>query len=431
MTNTTLQVKVDQLAIGGLSIGEVISDDSPLKGIKAFVSGGVPGDIALVKIKKQKKSFIEGIATDILAPSPQRRISPCRFSKECGGCDLIGIEESAQTELKHQLLTSSLKAGSVGGHRWSSDELRKIKPIVTGPFLSYRNRVTLHVDDVGQMGFYQRGSRQIVPINECVVVVAELNQLIKELKPICYEIRGIGFKVHLYKGRSNVQVTFNFSHPLSKDLRYKITKSLSALDQPWRVQEQKEVTAAGGSKRTFEQSSAGLFFQVNDDINTKIIEYLRQIATETSIKSLWDLYSGAGNFGLALLDQIEELTMVEADRELTKLADQELKTSAYQKEAAVINSSVEKFLKSKKQKKLPHLIIADPPRAGLSKLVHLLPKAKNLILINCHLPSFFRDSSLLKADGWELKEVLPFDMFPQTSYLETVSWWHCSAHNPF
>ena len=69
-------------------------------------------------------------------------------------------------------------------------------------------------------------------------------------------------------------------------------------------------------------------------------------------------------------------------------------------------------------------VVVDPPRSGLSKHVikGILDKRyKRVIYISCASAAFSRDLKILRENGYRLEALKLFDLFPQTSHLETIS----------
>ena len=69
------------------------------------------------------------------------------------------------------------------------------------------------------------------------------------------------------------------------------------------------------------------------------------------------------------------------------------------------------------------LVVVDPPRSGLSKkaLNNILEINPNrIVYVSCDPATLSRDINLLKED-YEVKEITPVDMFPNTYHVETVS----------
>jgi 23S rRNA (uracil1939-C5)-methyltransferase len=74
----------------------------------------------------------------------------------------------------------------------------------------------------------------------------------------------------------------------------------------------------------------------------------------------------------------------------------------------------------------PDLVVADPPRSGLGKdVINALHRLGflRLVYVSCNVGTLARDARYLRELGYKLVEVSPFDLFPQTYHIETVSTW--------
>jgi 23S rRNA (uracil1939-C5)-methyltransferase len=70
------------------------------------------------------------------------------------------------------------------------------------------------------------------------------------------------------------------------------------------------------------------------------------------------------------------------------------------------------------------IAIVDPPRAGLDKnALDALIKLKPAVLayVSCDPATLARDAARLISGGYRLKQVTPFDLFPQTYHIESIS----------
>ena len=66
----------------------------------------------------------------------------------------------------------------------------------------------------------------------------------------------------------------------------------------------------------------------------------------------------------------------------------------------------------------------DPPRKGCAKSfldTVITMKIPKIVYISCNVATLARDLNVLQAAGYDIKEVTPFDMFPQTSHIEVVA----------
>ena len=69
-----------------------------------------------------------------------------------------------------------------------------------------------------------------------------------------------------------------------------------------------------------------------------------------------------------------------------------------------------------------NVIFVDPPRSGLDrKLISIIKKInpEKIVYISCNPVTLARDLSYL-TDLYEVKDVTPVDMFPNTSHVECV-----------
>jgi 23S rRNA (uracil1939-C5)-methyltransferase len=74
----------------------------------------------------------------------------------------------------------------------------------------------------------------------------------------------------------------------------------------------------------------------------------------------------------------------------------------------------------------PDVILVDPPREGINRrALNLLLKsqASLLVYVSCDPATLARDARQLIAGGYRLTQITPFDLFPQTFHLETISFW--------
>ena len=69
------------------------------------------------------------------------------------------------------------------------------------------------------------------------------------------------------------------------------------------------------------------------------------------------------------------------------------------------------------------MLVADPPRAGLSPAVRagiLRLPPRHLLMVSCDPPTLARDLSALKS-RYTVERLTLLDLFPQTHHVETVA----------
>ncbi|MFM7469632.1 MAG: class I SAM-dependent RNA methyltransferase [Vampirovibrionales bacterium] len=193
------------------------------------------------------------------------------------------------------------------------------------------------------------------------------------------------------------------------------------------------------------------FFQVHPQGLTHMLETLtrwyHQWQAMESFQSpshvLYDVYAGVGVFGrwwLEMQQATGNLTTthvvgVEANQQSAIMAKKnwQLPEGTSPASTHFIAMPIEKALPLiQKQKKLPtpHVMVLDPPRAGLGETVKtwLLNPPRSLqhvVLISCDTATLARDLKVLlqgEPSPWVIQAIQPIDMFPQTHHLEAMVW---------
>ena len=132
-----------------------------------------------------------------------------------------------------------------------------------------------------------------------------------------------------------------------------------------------------------------------------------------------DLYAGVGLFSLRLARQFERVTAVEGSASAEQ--DLEFNTQRAGVTIEAIRQQVESFLIQ--QEETPDFVLADPPRAGLGKvvvneLVRLKPE--RLTIVACDPSTLARDLIGLLGGGFRIERIALVDLFPHTYHMETV-----------
>jgi 23S rRNA (uracil1939-C5)-methyltransferase len=166
------------------------------------------------------------------------------------------------------------------------------------------------------------------------------------------------------------------------------------------------------------------FLQVNTEGAEKLYEVvLRQLAPAAGDRVL-DVYCGVGAISLLVARRVRMVLGVESDRESVHRA------IGNARQNGITNV---RFQRGDARRVLSRLLatnfradraLVNPPRAGLDprvveRLAALYPS--HLVYVSCHPPTLARDLGLLGERGYQLTEVTPVDLFPQTHHVEAVA----------
>ena len=141
--------------------------------------------------------------------------------------------------------------------------------------------------------------------------------------------------------------------------------------------------------------------------------------------TLLDVYCGVGLFSAFLAPRASRLIAVEISESacddyvvnLDEFEHVELYQDAAERVLPALNIKAD-------------VVLVDPPRAGLQPeaLDAMLAIQPEIIAyISCDPATLARDASRLIKGGYVLSRITPFDLFPQTHHIESVSFFTPSA----
>ncbi len=165
--------------------------------------------------------------------------------------------------------------------------------------------------------------------------------------------------------------------------------------------------------------SAPSFFQVNTAMAGKMVEHILANLPVSTSTTLLDVYCGVGLFSAFLAPKCGRVIGIESSpsacEDFAANLDEFENVELYE----ALAEEVIPYLDVK-----PDVVLVDPPRAGLEKqvvdgLLKLGPEA--IAYVSCDPSTLARDAARLISGGYRLKQVTPFDLFPQTFHIESIS----------
>ena len=353
---------IDSLANSGDGVGRV--DNKVI-----FVPLTCPGDRVRVELQTHKKSFARARLVEILSPSPQRVTPPCPYYEKCGGCNLQHIDYSTQIFWKRENLLNCLTKIA------KLEDLSCVQEIAPSPLpFHYRNRLQIHLNAEGPF-FLQRNSHNPVSIDRCLIAEESINEKLKEIP---WPKKGSTQKIELATGPDGVGV-YSVNSPGFSELGFR---------------------------------------QVNSDQNERLIKKTLTFLAEEKVSTVLDLYCGQGNWAKAIHQAWPHISCLGVDNNPTNIS----KAKAFTTEnLEFVLAQAEDFLSQQEERF--DLMILDPPRKGcdpaLFQALEAAKKPRLILYISCHPATLARDLFSLKELNYRVQEILPVDMFPQTSHLET------------
>lgn len=383
-----VELRVDRLVEGGLGLGFY-------ERIPILVPGSAPGDHLRVALTDKQPDYARGEIRKILEPGESRAEPPCPLYAECGGCDLQHVESSRQAEMKVSAALETLRR--IGGIQNVQHEL------LQGAGLAYRGRAQLQVRGEGNeldVGFFGRGSNDLVPTLRCPVLVPELEAWLPRIL---------------------VALRAESSPPKRLDLLAGDDGTLSVAPVVEGLPHGAVVRRVGDFEY---EVDARCFFQAHASLAARLVEVA---VGELEGEAVVELHAGVGLFTLPLSRRYGKAFVAESDRVAVRYLRRNAKrhkaegleisptTAEHAVETWSAGPDQDQFARAERW-------LLDPPRSGLSrKLVAQLSRFRpeRVTYVSCQVPTLARDLS--KLDWiYEVEQVTFLDLFPQTAHLEAV-----------
>lgn len=345
-----MRLIIDKLVYGGVGMATV-------EGRKVFVPFSAPGDELEVEIVEDHKEFARAQITKVITLSPLRITPQCKVFGQCGGCQWQHISYNTQLEWKKIILVETLK------------RIGKIpEPCVLDTLPSpkqwhYRNKIQLHVDSKGRVGFYKPNSKEVVEFDECKIAHEQINaDLKKNRAEFSKRDRGVSLKVE--DGPSFVQVNS----------------------------------------------------EQNENLKNLLVEWLKEVPH----KKILELYAGSGNFTFEIAKIAEQVVASDIDKHAIELAKKE------QVRLNLCNVEFLHAKDARAIRRLKSgcdVVIVDPPRGGCEGALNPILElgANSIIYISCNPATLARDAIKILANGYRMARCQSVDMFPQTFHIESVT----------
>ena len=434
---------VRDLGVHGEGIGSV-------DGFTVFIPGALFGETVTAKITLVKRAYAVGKLLDILETSPDRVAPTCPVYETCGGCQLSHLSYAAQLSAKRRRVADVL--ARIGGY--PSALVRPVLP-AKNPF-GYRNKMAVPVGgEIGapRLGYYRQGSHDIVPVSSCALLQDAHNRLLAFARDFMTrhhiapydEKTGKGNIRHIL-GRTGeggrlmaVIVTATEDLPCEAEWIAEIRKALPECVsiyhnvRPGRgnVILGKKIRLLWGDE-TLTAALCGLrfsvspfsFFQVNPAQAEILYDTALSYAQLTGKETVIDAYCGTGTITLALARNAARAIGIEIVAPAISDAKKNAKRNGIQNAEFLVGDAARLMPKLLEEGTRPDVIVMDPVRAGCDEKVleaaaQMSPA--RIVYVSCNPATFARDAARLRERGYELKEVTPVDMFPQTMHVETVA----------
>lgn len=443
--NDIVTLEIEDCGIDGEGIGKA-------DGFTVFVKDAVIGDTVRAKIMKAKKNYGYGRLEEIITPSPDRVQPRCQFARQCGGCQLQALSYEKQLEFKTAKVRGHLER--IGG--FTNLPMEEILGMEQ-PF-HYRNKAQFPVgrskDGRIITGFYAGRTHSIIENRDCALGVAQnkevLDRVIAHMEKYHIQpydentgkglVRHVLIRYGFFTDEMMVCLIINGEkipgeEALVRSLR-EIPQTVSVMVN---INKKRNNVILGEKVRLLwgqpyitdkigeisYQISPLSFFQVNPYQTGRLYAKALEYAGLSGDETVWDLYCGIGTISLFLAQKAKMVRGVEIIPAAIENARENARLNGFDNTEFFVGKAEEVLPEQyARTGERAEVIVVDPPRKGcdetlLATIIEMQPE--RVVYVSCDSATLARDLKYLCERGYELKQVCPVDMFPNTVSVETVA----------
>ena len=416
-----------------------------------FVPGAIKGEKLKILIVKVLSSHAFGKILEIIYKADARQETDCSTYKRCGGCNLRHVKYEETLKMKQNAVQSLV-------NKTLKNKLQVQETVgMENPF-HYRNKAQypLGTNKEGEpvIGVFANRTHEVIPMEKCLIqnpqseeIAKYVLEFIKRNKISIYSeetgkglFRHIVIKVGIKTNQIMCVLVVNGKNipkeiELIEELKSKfpqiktIVKNINMKNTNV-ILGQENINLYGDGliedklgEFTFKISPLS-FYQVNPVQAEKLYNLGVEMAQISKEDTVFDLYCGIGTISLFMAKYAKKVYGIEIVKEAVEAAKENAQlndvnnTEFYAGDVEVV---LDDLINNKGVK--ADIVMFDPPRKGLDKtsINNILKiKPKKIVYISCNPATLVRDLAEFE-ENYEIKTIIPVDMFPWTSHVECVS----------
>ena len=416
-----------------------------------FIPGAIKGEKVKILIVKVLSSHAFGKILEIIKKSKTRKETDCTTYKRCGGCNLRHVKYEETLKMKQNAVQSLV-------NKTLKNKIQVQETVgMKNPF-HYRNKAQypLGTNKEGEpvIGVFANRTHEVIPMEKCLIqnpqseeIAKYILEFIKRNNISIYNeqtgrglFRHIVIKVGIKTNQIMCILVINGkSIPREKNLIKELIAKYPQIKTIIKNVNMKNTNVILGQENiniygdgyiedklgeyTFRISPLS-FYQVNPVQAEKLYNLGVEMAQISKQDTVFDLYCGIGTISLFMAKYAKKVYGIEIVKEAVDAANENAKLNGVQN-TEFYEGDVELVLDDliNKQGIKADIVMFDPPRKGLDKksINNILNiKPKKIVYISCNPATLIRDLAEFE-DSYEIKTIVPVDMFPFTSHVECVS----------
>lgn len=411
-----MEIKIFDYGMNGEGVGKI-------NGKIVLVPNTLIDELVDIEIVEDNKNYSIGNLKNIIKPSSNRTQPVCNFYSQCGGCSLQHMNYDEQLKFKTLLVQKTLK-------KISGIDVCINKTVECRQTTHYRNKMSFSVSDLN-CGLKKEGTKDVVNISHCPLCCENINKIL-DLFKVYIKTKHIQSIKNLVVREIENQILVGIVSSKEVDLNdfYSIlSKHFSSIGLYLIINTRKDSVVLSGTIKhidgikeikinafdiTYFVDLVG-FHQTNLDIQDKLYNKVLEFISSNS--NVLNGFSGQGLLSAILSKKAKTVIGIEINKSSHKSAEtlkQQNNISNLQNICGDFHKYINKF------KKNVDTLILDPTKKGCGKeVMNEIIGVENIIYISCNPIALSKDLNVIK-NHYNIEEVVPFDMFPNTTSVETL-----------
>ncbi len=402
------EFEIDRLGHRGDGLAEV-------EGRTVYVPFALPGERVAAVLDGDRAREVR-----VLRTSPDRADPPCPHFGICGGCALQHLAPGPYAAFKRRLVVDALE------DRGLHPEVAATVPIPSAS----RRRATFAGLMAGRrplVGFNERGSHRIVPVETCPVSMPRMLGARPALEDLTrlFEPRkaAIDLSVTLCEGGFDVAVAGVRPRDVER-LRLPLADVAGAHDLA-RLSAAGEVVVERRAPVVMIDGvpvvpPPGGFLQASAAAEAAIADLV--LAGVGGARRVADLFAGVGTFALRRARRATVLA-AEGDKAAAAALDRAMRAATGRGRITVEARDLTRRPLVEKELDRLDAVVFDPPRAGAAEQSAWIAKSAvpAVVAVSCNPATLARDLRTLVDGGYRIEAVTPVDQFLWSAHVEAVA----------
>lgn len=370
----------------------------------------------------------------------------CKYQQICGGCPLRHLAEDEYRQFKIAEFKKTIQ-------QIKQDDIKICAPVFIND--GNRRRAELaFLQNKGKivLGFNAAQSHEIIDIENCLSLTAELNEILPQIrnflqifcsieqnKKVKNKIQKTSVKsgdIWLTQADNGIDILLQIKESIGLEHRMEISDFANRCSSvlrvsvsvnnayPETVAEKVKPYITMGNREVL--IPTGTFLQASTEGQQALIDLVLYYIGETQ-GNIADLFCGVGTFSYPLSQNIKnKITAIDSSQELLDGFKQTV-NKLMLPNIKIVRKNLFKYPLDANELKEFDIVVFDPPRAGAKAQVEqisampMADKPQKIVAVSCNPHTFVNDANNLIEGGYYLKEITMVDQFVYARHFELVA----------